>query len=166
MGHVQVWNHTLFQHLETHVLVDRNVFLFCRFQEARYALLVSSFEHCSHQLAAKFLSLQLGVNSQLSQLNVPIRYKFLVAIVYIKVVPLIARWFHGRNQLRAEREMRRRAVSRASKERYYEEEVDPILKKISEHGIDSLTREEREILERVSKVRRDRGKILPFDLSR
>jgi len=90
----------------------------------------------------------------------------LVALVYVKVIPALERQIDFRRRLRAERLMRRSAEVRTGKERYYDDLVDPILKKISQEGMASLSDEERRILAQASKgsrASRGRGKIIPFD---
>jgi membrane associated rhomboid family serine protease len=54
-------------------------------------------------------------------------------------------WFQRR---RAERRQREERLQRMDPDQYMEEEIDPILDKISREGIRSLTRHERRILER------------------
>lgn len=44
--------------------------------------------------------------------------------------------------------------SRESREEFFDTRVDPILKKISKHGIDSLTKQEKQILERASGMKK------------
>ena len=91
-----------------------------------------------------------------------------MAIAYLKWYPLIAEWFRSYSTLRAEREMRRNAEAGAAKKKVYEEQIDPILEKISRSGIESLTPQERRLLRKMagSKDRSylKKGKIIPFDL--
>ncbi|MFW6221882.1 MAG: rhomboid family intramembrane serine protease [Fibrobacterota bacterium] len=89
-----------------------------------------------------------------------------VALIYLKSYEPVMRWWEEHNEKKYEREMRNRAESRASKERHFEEVIDPILKKISEKGMDSLTREEKKKLSEASKSHKEQFKkrrIFPFD---
>jgi membrane associated rhomboid family serine protease len=94
----------------------------------------------------------------------------LVAIAYLRLYPLIDERFRTYTALRAERTMRRNAETSASRKRLFEEQIDPILEKISREGMDSLTAEERRILKRMA-ASKDREylkkkRVLPLDLFR
>jgi len=51
------------------------------------------------------------------------------------------------------------AVKLESHEEYFDTRVDPILKKISKHGIDTLTREEKAILARASSMKKPQNTV-------
>ncbi|MBD3314773.1 MAG: rhomboid family intramembrane serine protease [Chitinivibrionales bacterium] len=93
----------------------------------------------------------------------------IIALIYLKtytpVTEAIGHW-QGR---REEKHMRRRAEEKVSRARYFEEVVDPILKKINEQGMKSLTRAERKELEKASRnspEKMRKSKIVPFDIHR
>ncbi len=75
----------------------------------------------------------------------------IIAILYFKYYNQIVTWLDHRNAAKAEKIMRRRAEQKTKKDRYFEETIDPILKKISEQGMNSLTKEEKKHLENASK---------------
>jgi membrane associated rhomboid family serine protease len=93
----------------------------------------------------------------------------LVAIIYLKAYePVMARASHRRER-REEKQMRHRAEETMSRARYFEEVIDPILKKINEQGMESLTRQERKELQKASRDNPERmrkSKIVPFDFRR
>jgi membrane associated rhomboid family serine protease len=89
-----------------------------------------------------------------------------IGVLYVKAFPFFSA-FLEHAKTRAE------AVRRASDERkknaerdYFENVIDPILKKISDHGMESLTKDEKKALDEASRRKRggagDGGKILPF----
>lgn len=90
-----------------------------------------------------------------------------VGFLYVKFFPVVNDYLR-RAGLRVD-EARQRAAQRkkSAGREYFEDVVDPILKKISESGMDSLTEEEKNTLERASKRNKnkgeDSGKILPFN---
>jgi len=89
-----------------------------------------------------------------------------VGLAYVRLFPAISNFLErakGRVvEARQRSELRRKNVDRA----YFETVVDPILKKISQSGMDSLTKEEKQTLEEASKRKRgesdEQGRILPF----
>ncbi len=92
--------------------------------------------------------------------------------IYFKSHDPIVNWFENwrshRNEVKHEREMRDRAEQRVRKERYFEETIDPILKKISEQGMQSLSEREKKTLKEAASTHRDqmqKRKILPLDFS-
>ena len=90
----------------------------------------------------------------------------LAAVIYVKLFPLLARAGGEHRRRRSEQRMRHQAEERGSQQRFFEDHVDPILKKISEQGMGSLSAEERKILRAASRRGRDGGdasKIIPFD---
>lgn len=92
-----------------------------------------------------------------------------VAIIYLKAQPLVCRFMTGAGVFRAQPRGSTDDGHVGARGRYFEEVIDPILQKISLHGVESLTAREREILRRASNGARrtvkDR-KIIPFDFSR
>jgi membrane associated rhomboid family serine protease len=90
-----------------------------------------------------------------------------VAFLYLKTYPAIATWYEELRSTRSQHSARERAEQTAQRKRYFESTVDPILEKIAKQGMESLTKQERRILEEASRTDRDRlkkNKILPFDL--
>lgn len=90
----------------------------------------------------------------------------IVALFYVKLYPYIfevVREYTGRIK---EKHRRNDAEKNREFSRYFEQQVDPILEKISREGMQSLTMKEKEILKKAA--RRDRGrlknnKIVPLD---
>jgi membrane associated rhomboid family serine protease len=74
----------------------------------------------------------------------------IIAILFLRYYNQVTAWNVHRQALRAEKIMRTRAADKIRRDRIFEAEIDPILKKISETGMDSLTGEERRKLERFS----------------
>ncbi len=74
-----------------------------------------------------------------------------VAFLYLRYYDRVIAWNIHRKALKAEKTMRVNAEKKMQKDRYFEEVIDPILKKISDQGMDSLTKEEKKILKDVSK---------------
>lgn len=92
-----------------------------------------------------------------------------VGYLYLKLYPSVASWWSERKSLVEEQQRRKRAEDYLAREKHFEEDVDPILKKISEEGMESLTRKEKAILKRAAQTDRERlkkRKILPFDFFR
>lgn len=75
----------------------------------------------------------------------------IVAFLYLKFYNNVVGVISHQKALSAERQMRRNAENVIKDKRFYEDVIDPILKKISEFGMDSLTANERDTLERFSK---------------
>jgi membrane associated rhomboid family serine protease len=94
----------------------------------------------------------------------------IVAIVYLKWYPFISGRLKENAAYRRERHMRRGAEATASKRRFFEEEIDPILAKISRVGSGALTAREKRLLKSVATSEDaeyvKKNKILPFDLFR
>ncbi len=89
-----------------------------------------------------------------------------VALAYIRSYPTAMQWLREQRENRSERRMRDAAEQRAQRDRYFKETIDPLLKKVSEHGMDSLSRKEKKLLFEASKKYRDRfgdKNIIPFD---
>ncbi|MBN1981239.1 MAG: rhomboid family intramembrane serine protease [Chitinivibrionales bacterium] len=75
----------------------------------------------------------------------------LVALLYLRYYNQVTAFLSHIQALRAERRMRKVAARKIAADRYFEEVIDPILKKISEAGMNSLTKEELENLNKYSK---------------
>ena len=75
----------------------------------------------------------------------------IIALIYLRYYDHVVRWNIHRRAVKAEKTMRSNAEKKIHKDRYFEEVIDPILKKIKEQGMDSLTREERKKLKEASK---------------
>jgi membrane associated rhomboid family serine protease len=89
-----------------------------------------------------------------------------MALLYIKTYDPVMNWLSERRSLRQERSMRRRAEENAGKKRHFEEVIDPILKKISEQGMESLTGKEKAQLREASRKSPDQMRktgIIPFE---
>lgn len=89
-----------------------------------------------------------------------------VALVYIKLHPVITEWYHNMTTGFMEHESRRKKAAEQARERYFEQKIDPILDKISRQGMQSLTMQERKILKEAAKHNRNRlkrGRIIPLD---
>jgi hypothetical protein len=93
----------------------------------------------------------------------------LVGVLYVKAFPLLST-FLGQAKARADSVRRAAGEKKNNAEKnYFENVIDPILKKISDHGMESLTKEEKKALEEASKRtkrntggRADSDRILPF----
>lgn len=92
-----------------------------------------------------------------------------IAFAYLKTGPAISRWADHTRGVLNERAIRARAGETMRKKHLFEEKVDPILEKISRQGMESLTREERNILRDAGKGGREllkKKNIIPFDAFR
>jgi hypothetical protein len=90
-----------------------------------------------------------------------------VALVYLKYYNQANALLEHVRDLRSEKQRRRRAEEYLRRERRFEEVIDPILKKVSESGMESLTREEKKELQKASRTNREKmkkQKIVPFDV--
>jgi membrane associated rhomboid family serine protease len=92
----------------------------------------------------------------------------IVGLLYIKLYPWVhVRLVRYREQL-SERAARSRREQQQRGQEHFETVIDPILKKISEHGMESLSAEERKTLDRASKRKSQHGgeaHILPGNFS-
>jgi membrane associated rhomboid family serine protease len=88
-----------------------------------------------------------------------------VAFSYLKGWPIVAVKIDEYRELEREKNMRSRAEASASRKRYYDETIDPILDKISKSGTASLTKEEKKLLEKAGKFKEEmkNRKIVPLD---
>lgn len=102
-----------------------------------------------------------GIISHLTHLG-----GILVAICYIKLYPLILRISESTSSVRSKKVIQKQKTKSVDDDKFFEEQIDPILAKISREGMDSLTKEERNLLKQASSRNRNRlksGKIIPFD---
>lgn len=106
-----------------------------------------------------------GIVSHLTHLG-----GILIAIGYLKLYPRVLEWWRERAALNTEKRQRHQVEETVKQDRFFEENIDPILAKISREGMDALTPQERKLLEKAAKSKeRDKlkkSKILPFDLFR
>jgi membrane associated rhomboid family serine protease len=79
----------------------------------------------------------------------------LIAILYLKYYNQITSWWIHQQALKAEKIMRHRAEQKHRRDQYIEGVIDPLLKKISEQGMESLTKDEKNTLEHFSKISRN-----------
>jgi membrane associated rhomboid family serine protease len=90
-----------------------------------------------------------------------------VGFLYLRAYPLYERFRAEREAVNRENRRRKWAEDALQREKQFEEVIDPILKKISEQGMNSLTRKEKKILKGASKETKEkikRTKVIPFDL--
>ena len=89
-----------------------------------------------------------------------------VALAYIRLYPAASRWLEERRALSRQQRAREAVVKKARDERYFEETIDPILKKVSAEGMGALTAHEKKVLFEASRKHRERfsrSRIIPFD---
>jgi membrane associated rhomboid family serine protease len=102
-----------------------------------------------------------GIISHLTHLG-----GILVAICYVKLYPIILRISESTSQVRSRKVTQKQKIKSVEDNKFFEEQIDPILAKISREGMDSLTKEERNLLKQASSRNRNKlksGKIIPFD---
>ncbi len=90
----------------------------------------------------------------------------IVALIYIKLYPVITQWYHNIASGITQRHYRKKRAAEQERERFFEQKVDPILEKISKQGMQSLTMQERKILKDAARYNRHRlkkGRIIPLD---
>jgi membrane associated rhomboid family serine protease len=90
-----------------------------------------------------------------------------IAILYCVLFPRVEAFWAARRETWQAGQQQRADAHHINEARVFEEEIDPILKKISEQGMDSLTAKERRTLNNASqrqKAKIAHGKIIPFDL--
>jgi membrane associated rhomboid family serine protease len=89
-----------------------------------------------------------------------------VGLAYVKLFPAITDLLERAKSRAAEAQERAEQRKKNAERNYFESVVDPILKKISRSGMDSLTAEEKKTLEEASKRKKDdegeQGRIIPF----
>jgi len=93
----------------------------------------------------------------------------IVALIYIKGYEPFMNWKREKEALKSERTMRTNAEKAAKQKRFFEDQIDPILKKISEKGMDSLTKEEKRLLFSASQKNKHQFKdssIIPHDFKK
>jgi hypothetical protein len=89
----------------------------------------------------------------------------LVAVVYFKTIPFFAHIKDSASSKLDEIKQKTEDAQAREKQEYYDRMIDPILKKISDQGMDSLTPKEKELLEEASRKYRGiftNSKIVPF----
>ncbi len=102
-----------------------------------------------------------GIISHLTHLG-----GIIVAICYVKLYPLISGWYESIAHIHSEMQSQKKAMEIANEKKFFEEQIDPILAKISREGMGSLTKQERDLLKKASSQNKNRlksGKIIPFD---
>ncbi|NLD98823.1 MAG: rhomboid family intramembrane serine protease [Fibrobacter sp.] len=90
----------------------------------------------------------------------------LVALAYIKLYPYVSGYYTSFTSFISERAARRRLAQKKARNRYFEQNVDPILEKISKFGMESLTKKEKKILRNAARYNKDelkKKRIIPFD---
>jgi len=85
-----------------------------------------------------------------------------VAVLYLKGYPTIEKLMEQYNEKRHEQKVRRQREEQVARDRLFQDEIDPVLKKISEQGMESLTPREKKILKKGAKKDPGRMKIVPF----
>jgi membrane associated rhomboid family serine protease len=93
----------------------------------------------------------------------------LTALAYVKFYPSVEGFWQRRRAARDQLQQKRKAAHDADEVHYFEEVIDPILKKISSQGMQSLTPHEHRVLKNASRLQRERAaraKVVPFDLFR
>jgi membrane associated rhomboid family serine protease len=93
----------------------------------------------------------------------------LTALAYVKGYPLAEAFVRRRRAALDVRQRQRETARKADEMHYFDEVIDPILKKISTQGMESLTPEEHRTLKTASRLQRERAaqsKVVPIDLFR
>jgi membrane associated rhomboid family serine protease len=92
-----------------------------------------------------------------------------IGVLYVKGFPLLTGFIENAKANVASVRRRADEQKKNADRDYFGNVIDPILKKISEHGMDSLTKEEKQALEEASKRTKKnddgRDKLLPFKRS-
>ncbi|MFH0919246.1 MAG: rhomboid family intramembrane serine protease [Fibrobacterota bacterium] len=78
---------------------------------------------------------------------------YLVGYLYLYQLPRFQLWNEGRHTVKREMKARAAVETELVKSRYYEDQIDPILKKISEQGMGALSDFERHILKKAGKLK-------------
>ncbi len=90
----------------------------------------------------------------------------IVAICYLKWYPFVSGWVEDFIESRKENSIRRRLEASTARKNFFEKQIDPILEKISREGMDSLTKQEKNLLKKVASKNRDiltKEKIIPLE---
>lgn len=93
----------------------------------------------------------------------------LFALIYLKYYDTFEKVLEEQRERAEEKKLRASAEKQTHDRNFFEQTVDPILKKISENGMDSLTPSERKILFKASEQRRrsfQASGILPVDFTK
>lgn len=80
--------------------------------------------------------------------------------VYLRYEERVGLWFSGMARRTERKRVQKAAEALEDREEFFDTRVDPILKKISKHGIDSLSRQERHILEKASGIKKDSANLV------
>jgi membrane associated rhomboid family serine protease len=102
-----------------------------------------------------------GIISHLTHLG-----GILVAICYVKLYPIILRISESTSSIRSRMVTQKQKTKSVEDNKFFEEQIDPILAKISREGMESLTKEERNLLKQAASRNKNKlksGKIIPFD---
>jgi len=89
----------------------------------------------------------------------------LFGVLYMKAAPFLKFSLENVKTKELARRSSAEARKKADEKNHFENTIDQILKKISENGIESLTKEEKQILEQASRRKKDNGdsgNVLPF----
>lgn len=89
-----------------------------------------------------------------------------VGFLYVKLFPIVNDYLRHAKSRADETRQRAEQRKKSADREYFEDVVDPILKKISASGMESLTEEEKKTLEEASRRKKDgdggQGRIIPF----
>ncbi len=75
--------------------------------------------------------------------------------LFLRFEAPVEMWFHGLARRAENQRVQKAAEVLVQREEFFDTRVDPILKKISKYGMDSLTRQEKNILEKASGLRKE-----------
>jgi membrane associated rhomboid family serine protease len=90
----------------------------------------------------------------------------LIALLYLRYYDTLAGWLNTHRSRALERQRRQQHQQEQKRKQDFEQNIDPLLKKISVSGMDSLTKNEKQALFAASQKHRDSFKsrgIIPFD---
>jgi hypothetical protein len=76
---------------------------------------------------------------------------YLFGYLYLRYWDRLLEWFENREERRRLKVIHRERTKAQAKRSYFVNEIDPILKKISEHGMGSLSDIEKQILKNAGK---------------
>jgi membrane associated rhomboid family serine protease len=118
-----------------------------------------------------FVSLLGAINSAGGIAHLTHLGGIVIALLFIRFSPPVERLYAHIATLREEKKRRQRVnkwlIEEKYKERYFNEVIDPILKKISSEGMEALTRREKSILQKAAGKYRERIKksdVVPFNI--
>lgn len=81
-------------------------------------------------------------------------FGLLGAWLFLRFEEPVEMWISGMMRRNERKRVQQAAEVLVDREEFFDTRVDPILKKISKHGIDSLSRQERSILEKASGIKK------------